>query len=265
MRAGRRTVFLDIRNRVQYGGEQGLLGLAFDPGYAHQPPVLRGLHVEDGLQHGGAIPSRRSAGAAADAQDPPGRSRSVREPQRRQPCRSGRTVCSTRASATAGAGGDPEDRAQNMQSQFGKLLTLDVSKPSAGWSIAGARAQESLAILVRPRDGRPVHRAMSARADRGGGLHSARQPGPRELRLEPVRGLAALRRGRSRARESSSSPLRSTATAGVAASPAASSTEDRRGRPSAAATSTATTAAEPSGVSGWPRAPRRTFGSSRSG
>jgi glucose/arabinose dehydrogenase len=35
-----------------------------------------------------------------------------------------------------GGGGDPENRSQNMQSQFGKLLTLDVSKPAAGWLIA---------------------------------------------------------------------------------------------------------------------------------
>jgi len=35
-----------------------------------------------------------------------------------------------------GSGGDPEDRAQDMRSQFGKLLTLDVSKPAAKWSIA---------------------------------------------------------------------------------------------------------------------------------
>ena len=34
-----------------------------------------------------------------------------------------------------GSGGDPENRSQNMQSQFGKLLALDVSKPAAGWSI----------------------------------------------------------------------------------------------------------------------------------
>ncbi|HEY4621587.1 MAG TPA: PQQ-dependent sugar dehydrogenase, partial [Gaiellaceae bacterium] len=34
IRAGRRTVFLDIRGSVDFGGERGLLGLAFHPGYA---------------------------------------------------------------------------------------------------------------------------------------------------------------------------------------------------------------------------------------
>ncbi len=36
-----------------------------------------------------------------------------------------------------GSGGDPEDRAQDMRSQFGKLLRLDVSKAGADWKIAG--------------------------------------------------------------------------------------------------------------------------------
>ena len=35
-----------------------------------------------------------------------------------------------------GAGGDPEDRSQNMRSPFGKLLRLDVSKAGADWDIA---------------------------------------------------------------------------------------------------------------------------------
>ena len=35
-----------------------------------------------------------------------------------------------------GSGGDPEDRAQDLRSQFGKLLTLNPSRPAAGWSIA---------------------------------------------------------------------------------------------------------------------------------
>ena len=51
-----RTVFLDIRNRTAYGGEQGLLGLAFHPRYAQNgrffvfrtqmtgPPGVRYLH-----------------------------------------------------------------------------------------------------------------------------------------------------------------------------------------------------------------------------
>ena len=36
-----------------------------------------------------------------------------------------------------GYGGDPENRSQNMRSQFGKLLALDVSRSGARWTIAG--------------------------------------------------------------------------------------------------------------------------------
>jgi glucose/arabinose dehydrogenase len=35
-----------------------------------------------------------------------------------------------------GSGGDPEDRAQNMASPFGKLLTRDPSGSNSKWSIA---------------------------------------------------------------------------------------------------------------------------------
>jgi len=35
-----------------------------------------------------------------------------------------------------GSGGDPEDRAQNMSSRFGKLLRLDVRRSGAAWEIA---------------------------------------------------------------------------------------------------------------------------------
>ena len=33
VRSGQRSVFLDMTSSVDYGGERGLLGLAFDPGY----------------------------------------------------------------------------------------------------------------------------------------------------------------------------------------------------------------------------------------
>jgi glucose/arabinose dehydrogenase len=36
-----------------------------------------------------------------------------------------------------GSGGDPENRAQNLQSRLGKLLRLDVDRAGADWEIAG--------------------------------------------------------------------------------------------------------------------------------
>jgi len=134
LRGGRRTVFLDIRGRVEYGGEQGLLGLAFDPGYAKN----RRFYVAYTSRAGRNTVARfRSNGASAvpsslklllAVPDPYGNHNGGHlafGPD-------GRLYTSI---GDAGSGGDPENRAQNMQSQFGKLLALDVSKPAAGWSI----------------------------------------------------------------------------------------------------------------------------------
>ncbi len=135
LRAGRRTVFLDIRNRVEYGGEQGLLGLAFDPGYASNRRFYvaftsrSGRNTVERFRSDGAkaVPSSRTLLLAVP--DPYGNHNGGHlafGPD-------GRLYTSI---GDGGSGGDPENRSQNLQSQFGKLLTLDVSKPAAGWSIA---------------------------------------------------------------------------------------------------------------------------------
>jgi glucose/arabinose dehydrogenase len=136
MRAGRRTVFLDIRNRVQYGGEQGLLGLAFDPGYATNRRFYVAYTSKTGFN---TVARYRADGARALPQTRKSLL-AVRDPYGNH--NGGNLVFGPdgllyTSIGDGGAGGDPENRAQNMQSQFGKLLTLDVSKPSAGWSIAG--------------------------------------------------------------------------------------------------------------------------------
>ena len=136
LRAGRRTVFLDIRDRVQYGGEQGLLGLAFDPGYATNHRLYVAYTSKTGFN---TVARFRADGARAL---PATRKilLAVRDPYGNHNGGNlafGPDGLLYTSIGDGGAGGDPEDRAQNMQSQFGKLLTLDVSKPSAGWSIAG--------------------------------------------------------------------------------------------------------------------------------
>ena len=135
LRGGRRTVFLDIRDRVEYGGEQGLLGLAFDPGYASN----RLLYVAYTSKTGRNTVARfRSDGARAV---PSSRKLLLAVPDPYGNHNGGHLVFGPdgllyTSIGDGGAGGDPEDRAQNMQSQFGKLLTLDPSKPLAGWTIA---------------------------------------------------------------------------------------------------------------------------------
>ncbi|MGH3065732.1 MAG: PQQ-dependent sugar dehydrogenase [Gaiellaceae bacterium] len=135
LQAGRRTVFLDVRRQVEYGGEQGLLGLAFHPGYAKNRLFYVAYTSSDGKntvaryrsRNGKAVPSSRTILlAVADSYGNHNGGHLVFGPD-------GRLYTSI---GDGGSAGDPEDRSQNMRSQFGKLLALDVSKPAAKWSIA---------------------------------------------------------------------------------------------------------------------------------
>jgi glucose/arabinose dehydrogenase len=134
LRSGRRTVFLDVRRQVTYGGEQGLLGLAFDPGYARN----RLFYVAyTGTNSRNTVARYRSNGARAL---PASRRILLSERDPYSNHNGGNLVFGPDGKlytsiGDGGAGGDPEDRSQDVRSKFGKLLALDVSKPNAGWTI----------------------------------------------------------------------------------------------------------------------------------
>jgi len=136
LRAGKRTVFLDVRRDVAYGGEQGLLGLAFHPKYAKNRLLYVAYTSSDGRN---TVARYRSNGRSAVRS-----SRkillSVPDPYSNHnggQLAFGHDGMLYTTIGDGGAGGDPEDRAQNMDSLFGKLLRLDVSKAGADWAIAG--------------------------------------------------------------------------------------------------------------------------------
>jgi glucose/arabinose dehydrogenase len=133
---GRRSVFLDIRDDVEYGGELGLLGLAFDPRYVGNRRLYvaytskTGLNTVVRFRSDGqrALPETRTVlFAETDPYDNHNGGHLVFGPDRLLYTSIG----------DGGFGGDPDNRAQNMRSRFGKLLTLDVSKPGATWKVAG--------------------------------------------------------------------------------------------------------------------------------
>ena len=136
MRAGKRTVFLDVRREVEFGGEQGLLGLAFHPSYARNRLLYIAYTSADGRNtvaryrsNGNvAVPSSRSL--LLSVPDPYGNHNGGQ-------LAFGKDGMLYTTIGDGGSGGDPEDRSQNMESLFGKLLRLDVSKPEADWAIAG--------------------------------------------------------------------------------------------------------------------------------
>ena len=136
LRSGRRTVFLDVRRDIEVGGsEQGLLGLAFHPRYARN----RLLYVAYTSANGRNVVARFRSNGRAAVRSSRKILLSVPDPYGNH--NGGHVVFGPdgllyTSIGDGGSGGDPEDRAQDMGSQFGKLLTLDVSKAASKWAIA---------------------------------------------------------------------------------------------------------------------------------
>ena len=128
--------FLDVRDLITSGGEQGLLGLAFDPLYVTNRFIYVNYTDESGdtrvvrytTNGTRALPSsalpllridqpyaNHNGGGVAFGPD-------------------GFLYVGT---GDGGAGGDPENRAQNMQSLLGKMLRLDVRRPGSEPEIVG--------------------------------------------------------------------------------------------------------------------------------
>src|SRR5688572_10387358 len=128
--------FLDIRRLVTAGGEQGLLGLAFHPSY----PKVRKVYVQYTARDGSTkVVEYRTNGTAASAPrllfssgDPYGNHNGgmiAFGPNGRLYFTMG----------DGGAGGDPENRSQNMKSRFGKLLSLNVATKGVRIEALGLR------------------------------------------------------------------------------------------------------------------------------
>lgn len=134
VRSGKRTVFLDIRRQVAYGGEQGLLGLAFHPNFARNRLFYVAYTSSSGRN---TVLRFRSKGAKAISSS---RKTLLAVPDPYANHNGGHLAFGPdgrlyTSIGDGGSGGDPENRAQDMGSQFGKLLALDVSKPAANWTI----------------------------------------------------------------------------------------------------------------------------------
>jgi glucose/arabinose dehydrogenase len=122
--------FLDIRRLVLAGGEQGLLGLAFHPNYA----TNRRFYVHYTNRSGDTrVVEYRSNGTRA-LYATARRIFALADPYSNH--NGGHLVFGPDGllyvgMGDGGSGGDPEDRAQNMDSLFGKLFTIDVNRAGA--------------------------------------------------------------------------------------------------------------------------------------
>lgn len=146
-----RTV-IDIRDEVSTGSEQGLLGMAFHPGWPDDPRVF--INYTD------------TAGdtrvEAWELDTPKGKARRIGELLRIEqpfPNHNGGHLAFGPddllyvGTGDGGSAGDPADRAQDSDELLGKLLRLDVSRDGAGYGIPDGNlqggAEEAWALGLR--------------------------------------------------------------------------------------------------------------------
>lgn len=123
------TVLLDIRSRVTAGGEKGLLGLAFDPGYATNGFLYVNYTAPSPLR------TRVTRFKATDGVADPASEVTLLEFGQPYPNHNGGMLAFGRdgmlyvAVGDGGSGNDPQGHGQNLGSLLGKILRL---KPTPG-------------------------------------------------------------------------------------------------------------------------------------
>jgi uncharacterized repeat protein (TIGR03806 family) len=131
------TAFIDIMSRVVSGGERGLLGMAFDPGFATNGRVfLNYTRATPGLQTVIASYVSRDGGLTLD---PASEQVLLTVDQPFDNHNGGNLQFGADGLLYVGMGdggsaGDPQDNAQNTRRLLGKMLRIDVSA-DAGYSI----------------------------------------------------------------------------------------------------------------------------------
>ena len=131
-----RGTFLDIRERVQSGGEQGLLSVAFHPNYRRNHLFYVNYTDRSGDTRVVEFRSRRGRGVKSTARQ----LLFVRQPYANH---NGGEVQFDRngllyvGMGDGGSGGDPGNRAQRMNERLGKLLRTNPLRRPVRWEIVG--------------------------------------------------------------------------------------------------------------------------------
>jgi glucose/arabinose dehydrogenase len=126
--------FVDIADRVTAGGEQGLLGLAFPPGFGPDQPRVWVHYSGD---RGATTISELSLATGGSALDPASERVILTEPQPYANHNGGWIGFDADGLlliglGDGGSGGDPENRASDPADLLGKVLRIDVLGPPVG-------------------------------------------------------------------------------------------------------------------------------------
>jgi glucose/arabinose dehydrogenase len=126
--------FLDIADRITSGGERGLLGVAFHPGYPTDPRVFVDYTDRNGDTRVSAF---RVDPANPDRLDPASEQRLLFVKQPYPNHNGGALVFGPEgdlyiALGDGGSGGDPEGNGQSLTTLLGKILRIDVDRTGAG-------------------------------------------------------------------------------------------------------------------------------------
>jgi glucose/arabinose dehydrogenase len=129
--------FIDISSMVKSGGEQGLLSIAFHPGYAKNHRFFLYFNDTTGDVRVYEFQSNGSVGL-------PNTGKSLLRIAHREfdnhdggQLQFGPDGLLYTGTGDGGSGGDPHNYSQNLGSQLGKLLRLNVNKPGVSWKIVG--------------------------------------------------------------------------------------------------------------------------------
>jgi glucose/arabinose dehydrogenase len=126
--------FLDIAERISAGGERGLLGLAFHPGFGGDE---RRFYVDYTDLRGDTVVAEYLATDEPDLADPDSE-RILLKVDQPFPNHNGGALAFGPdgklyiATGDGGSGGDPQDNGQRLDTLLGKLLRVDVDRVGAG-------------------------------------------------------------------------------------------------------------------------------------
>jgi glucose/arabinose dehydrogenase len=150
------TPFVDIEAKVKFGGEQGLLGLAFHPNYATNHKFYVNYTQ---ASNGATVVAEYQAPAGGDVADATER-RLITIPQpfanhNAGAIEFGRDGFLYIALGDGGSGGDPGKRAQNDAEWLGKMLRIDVNQTAGAKAYAIPPGNPFASSADGPADPRP--------------------------------------------------------------------------------------------------------------